>query len=93
MAQTDGRLARKALQAITDDHGVGRACPSRRGTTMSQFSLDDDLFDEPTRKADKPAEAPKAHPFEAELDLCELDDRGRPTPHWAAKACKLSQPG
>lgn len=57
---------------------------------MSQFSLDDDIFDEPTRKADASPPAPKAHTFEAELDLCELDDRGRPTPHWAAKACKLS---
>lgn len=58
---------------------------------MGRFTLDDDLFDEPTRCADNPKAAQsRTHRFEAQLDLCELDDRGRPTPHWSAKACELS---
>lgn len=57
---------------------------------MSQFSQADDFFDEPTRTAESPPPEPKTYTFEAALDLCELDDRGRPTPHWSAKACKIS---
>ncbi|MEM0982491.1 MAG: hypothetical protein AAGI17_00925 [Planctomycetota bacterium] len=33
---------------------------------------------------------PKTRPFEAELDVAELDDRDRPGPAWAARAIELS---
>jgi hypothetical protein len=50
----------------------------------------------PVVDVSKPKEAPKAggraaFPFKADIDLAELDDRGRPGPGWAGKACELSR--
>jgi len=30
-------------------------------------------------------------PFKAEIDMAELDERGRPGPMWAGRACELSR--
>lgn len=34
---------------------------------------------------------PKAHRFDADLDLCEIDDRDRPGPKWTGRAIEVSR--
>lgn len=46
----------------------------------------------PGEPREEPAQGPpRAHPFDAELDVCELDDRLRPGQAWAARAIELSR--
>src|SRR6478752_7443249 len=37
-----------------------------------------------------PKKAP-GHPFKADIDIAEIDDRGRPGPAWAARTATLSR--
>lgn len=41
----------------------------------------------------RPASAQRGHRFEAELDVAELDERGRPGSSWVAKGRELSRSG
>ncbi len=59
------------------------------------FSLSNDTA---TRRATEkaPEAAPKANArpafaFKADVDIAELDERGRPGPKWAGKACEISR--
>jgi hypothetical protein len=44
-----------------------------------------------TIRAPQGATGRSAFPFKAELDLTELDGRGRPGPGWAGKSCEISR--
>lgn len=55
-----------------------------------------DFPDSPTAKAPVPAVAtgsrrPKGHPFRAEIEVSEIDDRLRPSPAWLARTVELSR--
>ena len=59
------------------------------------FSLSNDTaVRRASEKAPEPAPKANARPaftFKADVDIAELDERGRPGPKWAGKACEISR--
>jgi hypothetical protein len=71
---------------FSDRHRYGSAPPPPPPRGAASF-LDDD---EPIAKP-PPVKKVGALKFDAELDLCELDDRDRPGPSWSGKGRELSR--
>jgi len=75
---------------FSDGRGAGRpataSAPPPPGAGGSFF--DDDPDSPPPVKA---AKRPSGVRFDAELDLCELDDRDRPGPTWTGRGRELSR--
>jgi hypothetical protein len=71
-----------------DDHQrPGFIAPPPR--KLEGFLAPDD--GEPSPPPAPPAVRPKAHRFDTDLDLCEIDDRDRPGPKWTGRAVEVSR--
>jgi hypothetical protein len=63
--------------------------PASRAVPVSARSIPS-IFDSPQRTPES-VHGRSAFPFKADIDLTELDGRGRPGPGWAGKSCEISR--
>jgi hypothetical protein len=74
---------------FTDKFGAGRSASVAAPPPGAQGSFFEDEAESPP-PAGK-SKQPTGLKFDAELDLCELDDRDRPGPAWAGRGRELSR--
>jgi hypothetical protein len=67
--------------------GITRPTPPPKPALSSDWGFDDP---EPAPAA-APRSARNSFPFKADLDLAEVDERGRPGAPWPGRACELSR--